>query len=259
MPSVAPTTKTASHSRPLAACRDASVTPFDGGRVLRVGPLVELGDEVAQRQLSRVVAARSIGQPGQRGQRLPALTGRAAAGRRLVVQPLPDRTARTVAASPASCPRRPAARARRAAQQQPGLADLRPVEEALAAAQQVGHPGVGERLLVGLGLAVGAEQHGDLAASDTVRRSASAMRRATRPASAVSSVYSRRSARAVGPLRDAARPGCAAGRAPARACRWRARRPAASSGSRGPARTTVASGWRRGKPSRNSGVAPAKE
>ena len=59
-------------------------------------------------------------------------------------------------------------RARRATQQQPGLADLRAVEEPFAAPQQVGHLGVGQRLLVGLALAVGAEQDGDLARGDAL-------------------------------------------------------------------------------------------
>ena len=41
-------------------------------------------------------------------------------------------------------------RSRRAPEQQPGLADLGPVEEPLAAAQDVWHPGLGQRLLVDL-------------------------------------------------------------------------------------------------------------
>lgn len=56
-----------------------------------------------------------------------------------------------------------AARPRGTAQQHPGLADLGTLEEALGAAQLVGHAGVGERLLVDLGLRVHPVQHGDLA------------------------------------------------------------------------------------------------
>ena len=50
-----------------------------------------------------------------------------------------------------------------AAQLQDGVADLLAGEEPLAAAQLVADAGRGQRLFVGLGLAVGAEQHGDLA------------------------------------------------------------------------------------------------
>ncbi len=50
-----------------------------------------------------------------------------------------------------------------AAQQQPGLADLGPLEEALGAAQLIGHPGVGEGLLVDLGLGVDPVEDRDLA------------------------------------------------------------------------------------------------
>lgn len=59
-----------------------------------------------------------------------------------------------------------AAEAGRAAQGDVGLADLGPVEEAFGSAQLVGDPGVGERLLVGLGLGVRTEQDGDLGGRD---------------------------------------------------------------------------------------------
>ena len=71
---------------------------------------------------------------------------------------MPASTARTASGSGVAA----SLGARRAAQQQPRLADLGAVEEPLAAAQHVRHPHVGERLLVHLGLRVDPEQHGDL-------------------------------------------------------------------------------------------------
>ena len=60
-----------------------------------------------------------------------------------------------------------AAEAGRAAQGDARLAHLGPLEEPLGAAQLVGHAGVGERLLVDLGLGVDAVEHGDLAGGHT--------------------------------------------------------------------------------------------
>ena len=132
----------------------------DGRGVLGVGPLVELGHEVAQRGV-RPDRRDVVGEPGERGQRLPPVADRAPAGGRLGGPPAagehrPDRGRQ---AAPSVVVRRPGG----PAQQQPRLAHLGPVEEPLAAAQHVGDAGVGQRLLVGLALPVGAEQHGDLA------------------------------------------------------------------------------------------------
>ena len=157
MPSVTPTTKTASHSRPLAACSDARVTPSTVGACW-----------ASARSSSSATKSRSVA-PGRAAPSSSASRASAASdSQRSRTAPPPAggwptsrlRTAppRTVAGEVVAV-----GRAGRTAQQQPRLPHLGAVEEALAAAQDVGDAGVGERLLVGLALAVGAEQHGDLA------------------------------------------------------------------------------------------------
>ena len=158
MPSVSPTRNTASHSRPLAACSEARVTPSTVGACW-----------ASARSSSSATRSRQGG-AGLRGRRSPR---RAAPGRPATPSgpgPRPEpaggsarpaarsraRPAPAAGRSTASSSRRRRRRAGRAAQQQPGLAHLGPLEEPLGAAQLVGHPGVGERLLVDLGLGVDA-------------------------------------------------------------------------------------------------------
>ena len=137
------------------------MTPCTVGACWARGPLVELGDEVAQRAPGRAAAkssARSTraARDSHRSRTAPA-AGRAAAR---------------------SSPRRPGRRARRRQPRRPRprspprgprraaagrLAHLGALEEPLAAAQQVGHAGVGECLLQRLGLGVHAVKDGDLA------------------------------------------------------------------------------------------------
>ena len=82
-----------------------------------------------------------------------------------VVQPIPDKVARTRSLTPPS--RLPPAGG--AAQQGDGLSDLGPVEEAGGAADDVGDLAPGQGVLERLGLRVDAEQDGDLAGGDTGR------------------------------------------------------------------------------------------
>ena len=255
MPSVTPTTKTASHSRPLAACSEASVTPSTRRGVLRLGPLVELGDEVGQRRVTAGAAARSsasrasAASDSQRSRTAPAPSGGVAD------QPPPESTRPH---------RRPAGRrppsAERAAPRSSSRASRTSgaVEEPLAAAQDVGHAGVGQRLLVGLALPVGAEQHGHLAG----RRARGDQRldagRDPARLGRLVGELAQLGGRAGGSLRHQLEPAVPPGRRSRRRCGSPARPPAASSGSRGPAAPPGAPSWRSRKPSRKSGEAPAK-
>ena len=103
-----------------------------------------------------------VGQRHEGGQRFPAFPERAAAVRRRVgvaqgghdvADQLPERLGRGgFGYRPGGGP-----------ELQDGVADFLPGEEPLTAAQLVADPGRGQRLFVGFGLAVGAEEHGDLA------------------------------------------------------------------------------------------------
>lgn len=109
-----------------------------------------------------------LGQAHQRGQRLPAVPDRPGPGRGLRPPPLGAEhrphlgrqihrvvEQRVVAAGPGG-----------SAQRDAGLPHLGPFEEPLGAAQLVGHPRVGQRLFVHLGLGVDPVQHGDLGRGD---------------------------------------------------------------------------------------------
>ena len=126
--------------------------------MLRARPLIEFGDEFVQVRFG-LGGQQVVGQVGERGERLPSLASRAAR--------------RRVVGVPGQRGQHPAdgvwqrfvgvlRRSRRAAEQQPRLADLGAVEEPLATAQHVRHTRLGQRLLVHLGLRVHPEQHGDL-------------------------------------------------------------------------------------------------
>ena len=167
-PSTRPGSSTASHSSPLAACIEASVTPSDRGRVAQLGPLGQLGGEVAQAGL-RPRGVHVVGQLGDGGQRLPALAGRRppagrAAGEADAGQHVPDRGRQRVRV------RRPAAvAAGGAAEQHQRLADHRPLVEPLGAAHHVGHLGLGQRPLEPFGVGVDPDQHRDLAGRNARR------------------------------------------------------------------------------------------
>ncbi|GAA3046131.1 hypothetical protein GCM10020000_27450 [Streptomyces olivoverticillatus] len=136
--------------------------------MLGARPLVELGHEVGEGGL-RLGPHEVLGQAHQRRQGLPAVAdgarsggglGRPAAGgehRAHLGRHIGHVGELGVGVAPG---------AGRAAQQQPGLAHLGALEEPLGAAQLVGHPGIGEGLLVHLGLGVDAVEDRDLARRD---------------------------------------------------------------------------------------------
>ncbi len=88
VPSVSPGRNTAVHSSPLAACSDAIVTPCAAAGLAGRAALGQAWPEVSQGGAG-MRGEELIGQPGQRGQRLPAVPGRAPAGRRLRGQAQP--------------------------------------------------------------------------------------------------------------------------------------------------------------------------
>ena len=194
---------------------------LDGGGVLGGGALLELGDELAQAG-GGVGGGEVAGEPVQRGQRLPALAGRAGAGRRRSGdQPSPPRsTSATASARPSGASSSAARAAPRSSSDR--LAHLGAVEEALAAAHEVGHAGVGQRRLVGRGLGVDPVEHRDLARRACRRRPARAQRAATAAASAGSS-------------------SCSANAAPGRRGRWREQLAAARASDVARAMTALAS------------------
>ena len=151
------------------------------GGVLLGRAAVEVVDEVPE--LGDPCGGLLGGLVDQGLQRLPAVSGLAPGGRRLGVQPITEaRRARRWAGLP-----RPGAAAGGTAQPGHGLPDLGAVEEAGRAADDVGDAARRERLLVGLGLGVDAEQHGDLARRRTASGPSTAA--ATASASATSSGY----------------------------------------------------------------------
>ena len=218
VPSTRPTRKTASHSRPLAACSEASVTPSHGRRVLGARPAASSSASEVGRGRRPAAPPRAPRRADQRGQRLPAVPGRAA-GRR------PSR-ARPAGAEHVAHQRRPAClaglgRPGRAAQQQHRLADLGPVEEPLARrARTYGTPASASACSYDLGLRVDPEQHGDLAWPACRRRSAPAGGAATAAASAGSSACSAKvGSGPAGALPDQLEPQPAARRAACRSTR----------------------------------------
>ncbi len=135
--------------------------PLDGGNVLVGGTVGEIGDEPVEGGPG-VGDHHVVGEPHERGQILPAFPLCARAVRRIVPPPsqrgedLHDLGRETLRPVGVGRPRgRP--------QQPDGLGDLRPREEPLAAPDQVGDAGGGDRGLVCLGLGVDPVQHGDLA------------------------------------------------------------------------------------------------
>ncbi|CAM5541905.1 hypothetical protein SGRIM128S_05982 [Streptomyces griseomycini] len=138
-----------------------------GRGVLGAGPLVEFGDEVGEGR-ARPGGGEVPGEVHQGGERLPALPDRARAGRRLRCPALARQHGAHLGGQVGGVVEKGvvAAEAGRSPQGDARLAHLGAVEEPLGATQLVGHPGVGEGLLVGLGLGVRAEQDGDLARRD---------------------------------------------------------------------------------------------
>ncbi len=136
---------------------------LDRRGVLGTGPLVELGDEVAQRG-ARPGGGEVLRQADQRGQRLPPLAHGTGTGGRLRRPPLSGEHRAHLRGQVHHVveQRVVAAEAGRGPQRAVGLAHLRAVEEALRAAQLVGDPGVGQGLLIGLRLGVRPEEDGDL-------------------------------------------------------------------------------------------------
>ena len=114
MPSTSPTRKTASHSRPLAACSDARVTPSTVGACWASARSARSPTKPAQVQRRGLRRPGRLGEVDQRGQRLPALAGRPA-GRRPVLRPagrgqhVADRRHQRAGLAAAGAPRRAAA------------------------------------------------------------------------------------------------------------------------------------------------------
>lgn len=144
---------------------------LDGGGVLGGGALVQFGDEVGEGGV-RLGGAEVLGEPGQRGEGLPAVPGGTGADRCLGAPAgggedgayLGGEVVGQVESGVV------AAEAGGAAQRGLGLADLAAFEEALGSTELVGDARVGEGLLVQAGLSVGAEEDRDLAAWGRPRR-----------------------------------------------------------------------------------------
>ena len=152
VPSASPTRNTASHSSPLAACSDARVTPCTTGGCRASARCTQLGEQGAQVQ-RRPLRHFLVDEFGQRGQRLPPLTG-LGARRRLGGEPqrLEHRAHDRVRKRVGSLPPVDVAFGG-ALQRQQRLADLLAAEEALAAAHLERDTGLGERLFVDLSTA----------------------------------------------------------------------------------------------------------
>ena len=182
-PSLSPTRNTASHSRPFAACRDASVTPSTAGACW-----------ADARSSSSATRSTSVADRTRWPDRPPARRAPAASPSAPAPPPgrpaAPDSTRSPASTSrTASAERDVAHRPGRAAQQHQRVAHLLAGEEPLAATHQIPDPGVGERLLERLRLGVRPVQHRDPRARASRRRSSRPMRAATAAASASSSSY----------------------------------------------------------------------
>lgn len=135
------------------------------------GAGVELGDvggEVGGQALGGPGALELLGEADERREGLPAVADGPGAGRRLRGEAAGGEDGADLAGEVRGVVgERVGAGPGGAAQQDAGVADLRPFEEPLGALELVGDAEVGEGLLVDLGLAVGAEEDGDLAGADS--------------------------------------------------------------------------------------------
>lgn len=164
---------------------------LDGRGVLGVRPFVQLGDQVGEGGAG-LRGGEVLREADQRGQRLPAFSDGPGVGRWLRGPTLPRQDGTYLGGQVDGVLQESvvAAEASRAAQGDARLADLGAVEETLRAAQLVRDAAVGEGLLVGLRLRVGAEQDGDLRGRRRRLSRSSRIRRAAPSASAGSSGYS---------------------------------------------------------------------
>ena len=161
-PSLSPTRNTASHSRPLAACSEARVTPWTVGACWARERSWSSLTKSERLNCGAAADHEFVGQRDERREGFPAFPEGAAAvrgGVRVAQRgdDVADQLAQRLGAGgfgdgPGGGP-----------QLQDGVADFLAGKEPLPAAQLVADPRRGQRLFVGFGLAVGAEQHGDLA------------------------------------------------------------------------------------------------
>ena len=265
-PSASPTRNTASHSRPLAECSEASVTPSTVGACCCSARRASSSQNAGETSRCTAPACRSATR--LRAYSSASATSAASAshcsraappGGRLVAAPSRSRDSASTTASTSGVS--PGIDRTAGAQRDHRLPHLGPLEEPLGAAHHVRHPGLGQRLLVRLGLRVGPEQHRDLAGRGARARSARAQRRGHRGrlgrlVGEDLAAPARRRAAAARPAPAAAWPRCPG---PAGSPRWPGRPPAGSSGSRGPAGPPTASRRRRGKSIRYAEVAPVNE
>ncbi|GAA3219480.1 hypothetical protein GCM10020256_24530 [Streptomyces thermocoprophilus] len=143
------------------------MTPCTVGGVLGVGPLVEFRDEVGESGAGSG-GGEVLGEVHEGGEGFPSFSHGAGAGRGLWGPALAGEDGTYLGGQVDGIVEQGvvAAEAGGGAQGDTGSSHLGAVEEPLGSPQLVGHAGVGEGLLVGLGLGVGAEQDGDLAGGD---------------------------------------------------------------------------------------------